>query len=252
MSSILEALAGQLTPETIRQMSSQIGATPAQTATAVETAVPIFLGQLQRNAATPAGASSLLDALDRNHDGSILDDVAGFLSGGPSASDSRSLDHIFGGRKSTVESAVARRSGLDGAQVMKLLAMLAPLLLGLLGKHRSGAATGASGSSGGLFGGGSGGGLGDLLGGLVGGGHSGRGGGGGSILSDLLGGAMGKMQSQSPGLGDMLGGLLDADHDGSIMDDLLEKGLGSAKPKSSGASDDLLGGLLGSLLGGKG
>ncbi len=249
MSSLLDDLASQLSPQTIRQMSAQIGAAPQQTASAIEAAVPMLLGQLQRNAATPDGANALLGALDRDHDGSILDDLAGFLGGGPKASDTRSLDHIFGGKKGTVESAVARRSGLDGGQVMKLLAMLAPLILGMLSRQKSNA--GGGGSS-------QGGGLGDLIGGVLGGGGGGGmfggSGAGGNILSDILGGAMGKMQNQSPGLGGMLGGLLDSDGDGSIMDDLLEKGLGSGNRRNAPAgadSDDVLGGLLGGLLGGK-
>jgi len=245
MASLLDDLAAQLDPQTIQRMSAQIGATPQQTASAIETAVPLLLGQLQRNAATPQGANALLGALDRDHDGSILDDLAGFLGSGPSASNERSLDHIFGGKKGTVESAVARRSGLDGGQVMKILAMLAPLILGMLSRQKSNAGAGTS----------SGGGLGDLIGGMIGGGGGSGGltggGGGGNILSDLLGGAVGQMKQQQPGLGGMLGGLLDSDGDGSIMDDLLEKGLGGQKAGSAGASGDLVGGLLGGLLGGK-
>ena len=245
MSSLLDSLADQLQPETIHQMSAQIGASPHQTTAAIETALPLLLGQLERNSATPQGANALLGALDRDHDGSILDDLAGFLGSGPSTSDARSVDHIFGGKKATVESAVARRSGLDGGQVMKLLAMLAPLVLGILGKQSRQQA-----NPGGMSGGG-GGGLGDLLGGLLGGSGGSGGGGGGGILGDLLGGANHKMQQQSPGLGGMLGGLLDSDGDGSFMDDLLEKGLGGSRPQQqpSGGGDDMLGGLLGSLLG---
>ena len=221
MSSILDLIGEQLGPDTIRQMSGAIGAEPRQTAAAVETAVPLLLGALQRNSASEGGASSLLGALDRDHDGSILDDLAGFLGQGPTASQGRSVDHIFGDRRGGVENAVARRSGLGGQQVMQLLMMLAPLVLGALGRARRspGADSGAGG------------------------------------LGDLLGGAMGRMQQQSPGLGGMLGGLLDSDGDGSMLDDLLEQGLGSAGGARSGGGGGGgladLGGLLGGLLGGK-
>ena len=133
---ILDLLGSQLDAATLRRMSSQVGATPQQTAAAVETALPVLLGALQRNASTPGGSHDLLGALDRDHDGSILDDLAGFLGQGPSRSDARSLDHIFGDRRPTVENAVSRRSGLDSAQVMKLLAMLAPIILGALNRVR--------------------------------------------------------------------------------------------------------------------
>ena len=140
MSTILDLIGEQLSPDTIRQMSGAIGAEPRQTATAVETAVPLLLGALQRNASNESGAASLAGALDRDHDGSILDDLAGFLGQGTTAAQGRSLDHIFGGKRAPVENAVARRSGLDGGQVMKLLAMLAPMVLAVLGKAMRGGA----------------------------------------------------------------------------------------------------------------
>lgn len=211
MNDLLELVTGSLDESTLRQLGAKVGASPAQAGTAVATALPLLLGALQRNAGSSGGAVSLLGALDRDHDGSILDDLAGFLGQGPSGSGLRSLEHIFGGKLAPVESAVARTSGLGTGQVEKLLAMLAPLVLGALGKMRSQDGVDAGG------------------------------------LGDLLGGAVGRMQQQSPGLGGLLGGLLDADGDGSVVDDLLEKGLGGGQGGAGGG----LGGLLGGLLGGK-
>ena len=213
MSKLLDLVAGTLTPSTLRDLGAQVGASPEQTGAAVNAALPMMLGALQRNSGSEQGAMSLLGALDRDHDGSILDDLGGFLGQGPSAAGDRSLDHIFGGRRAPVENAVSRASGMSGAQVTQLLAMLAPLVLGMLGRARNqGSQTGSGG------------------------------------LGDLLGGAMGRMQQQSPGLGGLLGGLLDSDGDGSVMDDLLEKGLGGGGGAASGGG---LGDLLGGLLGGK-
>ena len=47
-------------------------------------ALPALLAALQGNAATPGGSRRCCRALDRDHDGSILDDLAGFLGQGPS------------------------------------------------------------------------------------------------------------------------------------------------------------------------
>jgi hypothetical protein len=207
MNDLLEMLTGTLDDSAVRRIGSEVGASPAQTATAVQAAVPLLLGALQRNSANPQGAASLLSALDRDHDGSILDDLGGFLGQGPTASGARSLDHIFGGRKEAIEGAVAKSSGLNMSQVGPLLAMLAPLILGMLGRarQRGDAATGGG-------------------------------------LGDLLGGAVGRMQQQSPGLGGLLGSLLDKDGDGSMVDDLLGQGLGQG---GGGGLGDVLGGLFG-------
>jgi len=215
MSSLLDLLSGSLDPRSLGQLGAQIGATPQQTGTAVQAALPVLLGALQRNAASPQGASALAGALDRDHDGSVLDDVAGFFGQTATSSDVRSLGHIFGGRGDAVTGAVSRASGLSASQVTQLLAQLAPLVLGALAKARGSAPTGGRASA--------------------------PGGG----LGDLLGSAMGQLQSSNSGLGGVLGGLLDANGDGSMVDDLLKQGLGGGSGGGGG-----LGGLLGGLLGG--
>ncbi len=211
MSAILELIARQLDGESVQNLASQVGATPQQTAAAVHAALPALLGALQGNAATAGGAQSLLAALDRDHDGSILDDVAGFFGQGPTPADSRSVHHILGDRREPVAQAVAQRSGLDAAQVMRLLAMLAPIVLGALSRARR---QGGAGPEAGLLSQG-GGGLGDLLGAALSGLQGGAAGGGG--LGDLLGGLLGgrggdgeetDREGEAGDLGDLLGGLL--------------------------------------------
>jgi hypothetical protein len=229
MSSLLDVLAGGLDQRALERLGSQIGAPPQQTERAVAAALPLLVGALQRNAASPQGADALAGALERDHDGSVVDDVPGFFSRPPTASDERSVDHIFGPRRAPVENAVSRASGLGSAQVMQLLAQLAPLLLAALSRARassgSGAGTGASNAN-----------------------RSGAGG-----LGDVLGGALGRMQSSNPGLGGLLGSLLDSNGDGSIVDDLLGKALGggAARGSAGGSGGGGLGGLLGELLGGR-
>jgi hypothetical protein len=216
MNPLLDMLAGGLDQRSLQTLGAQIGATPQQTGRAVEVALPMLLGALQRNATSPTGAAALRGALERDHDGSVLDDVAGFFNRPPTGSDVRSLDHIFGGRRAPVETAVSKATGLGSAQVMQLLAQLAPLVLGALARARGSAGAAAGRSGGGL--------------------------------GDLLGGALGQMQGSNPGLGGLLGGLLDADGDGSVADDLLEGALGGGKGGGAGGG---LGGLLGGLLGGR-
>ncbi|MCB1007328.1 MAG: DUF937 domain-containing protein [Acidobacteria bacterium] len=215
MSSLLDLLGGSLDSRSLGQLGAQIGATPQQTGAAVQAALPVLLGALQRNAASPQGASALAGALDRDHDGSVLDDVAGFFGQAATSSDVRSLGHIFGGRGDAVSGAVSRASGLNGSQVTQLLAQLAPLVLAALSRARGSASAGSRASA--------------------------PGGG----LGDLLGSAMGQLQASNSGLGGLLGGLLDSNGDGSVVDDLLKQGLGGG----SGGSG--LGGLLGGLLGGR-
>ena len=55
-----------------------------------------ILGAMANNASKPGGADSLLGALQKDHDGSILDNLGGFL-GQPNTDDGNGiLGHVFG------------------------------------------------------------------------------------------------------------------------------------------------------------
>jgi len=136
MTSILDAVRGQLGPETIQQMSGALGADPTATSNAVSLALPAILAGLSQNAAQPQGAAALDNALNA-HDGSILDNLGGLLGGGGGGGIGGAiLGHIFGGRRGTVEQGVGHGSGLNAGQVAQLMAMLAPIVMGVLGRMK--------------------------------------------------------------------------------------------------------------------
>lgn len=180
----LQMLLDQLGGSRLSDLSRALGgADEGQARSALAMGLPAILGALQRNAATPDGAAALDQALERDHDGSVLDNLGAILGGARNADGAGILRHAFGNRQGAVEQAVSRESGLDAAQVSKLLAMVAPLVMGQLGKQRR---------SGGLDAGG----IGALL----------------QRESSAVGGG-------SAALGG-LASLLDRDGDGSIADDL--------------------------------
>ena len=137
-SDLLQTLSRQLDPQMVQQMSKALGASPAATSTAISAALPALLGGLSGNVKNPQGAASLERALD-DHDGSILDNLGGLLGGGGGAASGMGgaiLGHIFGNRRGTVEQGVSKTSGLNPQQVAQLLAMLAPIVMGVLGRMK--------------------------------------------------------------------------------------------------------------------
>jgi hypothetical protein len=127
---VMQALGG----DAIQQMSRAIGADETATKTAISGALPVLLGALARNSSSASGAEGLLSALTRDHDGSILDDVAGFLGSASSGPGDGILGHVLGGRRGNVENGLSRMSGLDAQSIAKLLMMLAPIVMGVLGR----------------------------------------------------------------------------------------------------------------------
>lgn len=140
MSSVLDEVRQQLGPDTIQQLSGALGTDPDATSNAVSLALPALLGGLANNAAEPQGAAALDNALNQ-HDGSILDNLGGMLGGGAGGGalggiGGAILGHIFGGRRGSVEEGVGKASGLNAAQVAQLMAILAPIVMGVLGRMK--------------------------------------------------------------------------------------------------------------------
>jgi hypothetical protein len=182
----------------IDQIAGKLGVPPEKANSAIAAGVPAILAGLAKNTEKPGGAAALSNALDKDHDGSVLDDDTYF----DSYQDKKGgdiLGHVFGDKTAPVESQVSALGGLDAGKGAELLQMLAPLVMGYLGKEKS---------SGGLD-------IGNLSQILGGGGSGGSGGlqlpgGLGDILGGLAGGSNGSSGAQKSkgGLGGMLGKLL--------------------------------------------
>ncbi len=135
MSSILDMLNQQLGSDAVQQISRQLGVDEQTANNAISAALPMLLGGLARNAASPQGADALASALSRDHDGSILDNLSEFLGTGASSGIGTSiLGHIFGGRDNAMANVLGQATGLNMGSAASLLAMLAPLVMGALGK----------------------------------------------------------------------------------------------------------------------
>ncbi len=190
MASMLDELMGSLQSSGgIGQLARTVGVGESDVSKALSGALPALLGGLTREAGSQGGAGSLMAALDRDHDGSVLDDLAGFL-GNPENADAGILRHTFGDRQARVENQLSRSTGIDTASIGKILAMAAPLVLGYLSRQRQQQNLDAGG------------------------------------LAEMLGREHQVVRQRSPQAADMLSQLLDADGDGSILDDLAEKGSG--------------------------
>ncbi|WP_459209442.1 DUF937 domain-containing protein [Aquimarina rhabdastrellae] len=210
MSGILELLNSDLGKQVISGISNQTGQSTEKTGNLLNMALPVLMGAMQRNASTPEGANGLLGALSGGkHNGGILDNLGGLFEGGVEESVTNDgagiLGHILGNKQSSVENALSQKSGIDAASVGQILKVAAPIVMGLLGKQAQ--QNNVSDSSG----------LSNMLGGMLGGGTGSK--------------------NQS-----LIESFLDADGDGSILDDVAGMVLNSGNKKSGG-----LGGLLGGL-----
>ena len=132
----LEALLGLLQGQDLGQLAEQVGGNEGQVKNGVMAALPAMLTALSKNTGTEKGAQELNNALEKKHDGSILDNLSGYLSNPDLKDGAGILNHLFGNQTSNVANAVSQSSGLDSNGSMKMLQMLAPVLMGILGQQK--------------------------------------------------------------------------------------------------------------------
>lgn len=212
MSGILDLLGSDLGKTIINGVAGSTGNDTNKTSSVLTMALPVLMKAMQRNTTSTEGAEGLMSALNGKHNGSILDNLGGLFGGGiddeVKNDGQKILGHVLGAKQSGVEKILGEKSGLDASSVANILKVAAPILMGVLGKQKQQQNVNSSN------------GIGDLLGGLIG------------------GNSADKEQS-------FLESILDADGDGSIVDDVAGMVLGNASKKGG------LGGLLGGLFGGK-
>lgn len=198
MANLFEQLQGQLSDDFVNKLSQQLGGTSQeQTALAANGVFSTLVNQLAKNASSPEGASNLANALDRDHDGSVLNNIMDLIGGGrmPGQEQNSALNgagiinHVLGDRQGGVIDMISKMSGLDQSKTGNLMTMLAPIVMGLLGKEKreQGLDTGG--------------------------------------LTNLLTGEVKKTRQSSNPAMSLITQFLDADKDGSISDDVTNMGM---------------------------
>ncbi len=189
----LEDLLGRQQGNTaVDQISQNLGSNPALVNSAIQMALPVILSGLTKNAQTTEGAQSLDNALTKDHNGNLLNNLSDFLTGGvPSPQQATRqtdgtgiLGHILGGSQGNVTQEISNKTGLSMGQVANLLITIAPIVMAYLGKQKQENHLDAGG------------------------------------ISDLLTGQQQQMQSSGNPMIDMASRMLDSDGDGSAIDDL--------------------------------
>lgn len=210
MSGLLDLLSSPMGKQLISGVAGQTGQSEGKTADVLSMAMPLLLGAMKKNVSSPEGAQGLMSALQGGkHDGSILDNLGGLFGGGVDESVTNDgagiLGHLFGGKQANVENALSEKSGLDAGSIANILKIAAPIVMGFIGKQT--AQSGVNDANG---------------------------------MNALLGSMLGGQPQQNQSL---ITTLLDADGDGSILDDVAGMVMGSQSKKGG------LGGLLGGLFG---
>ncbi len=131
---LFELIRARLGPDVSEQLAHRINADPGATANALDAAVPLLLAALAHRVEDDAEAHALHATLTRHHDGSLLDNLPVYLACGETSDGDRIISHILGPHTSAVEAGLSRATGIDPARIGRLLPLLAPIVLGAVGR----------------------------------------------------------------------------------------------------------------------
>jgi hypothetical protein len=183
MNILSQTITQQIAGAAASKLAARFGISESTAQTAVQLAVPLIVAALARNAAQPQGAQDLHDAVARDHNGSIWDNLTEYLNNPAAANGAGIIGHVLGGQRPAVENNLAQAAGLDQGSAGSVLEVVAPLVMGALGREQQ---------QNGLDAGG---------------------------LSQYLGEQQ-QAQSANPDLMASISSMLDSNNDGSVVDDL--------------------------------
>ena len=184
MNAITQIITQQLGGSAARTIAERFGMSETTANTAIQIAVPLIVTALARKASQPQEAESLHDAVANDHDGSIFDNLMGYLRNPESANGAGILGHVFGNQQPVIQNNLAQATGMDQNSAGGLLETLAPLVMGSLGQAQQQNGLDASG------------------------------------LSNFLNVQQQEAQATAPDAMSVLTSMLDQNKDGSSMDDL--------------------------------
>jgi hypothetical protein len=184
MNAITQMITQQVSGVVARQIAARLGISESTANTAVQLAVPLMVAALARNASRPSGAGALHEAVANDHDGSILDNVMGHLNNPAAANGAGILRHVLGDQRGAVENNLAQATGLDQDKAGSVMEMLAPLVMGALGRTQQQDGLDPSG------------------------------------LAQYLDDQQNEQEAAAPGVMGVLSSMLDSNKDGNLTDDL--------------------------------
>ena len=184
MNAITQIITQKISGAAAGQLAQRLGISEGTAQTAVQFAVPLIVAALARNASQPQGAEDLHQAVATDHDGSIFNDLGTYLGNPQAANGAGILDHVLGGQRPAVENNLAQATGMDQNSAGGLLEMVAPLVMGAVGREQQQNGLDADG------------------------------------LSQFLVQQQRQAQATDPDLMGTLKSMLDANHDGNVTDDL--------------------------------
>jgi hypothetical protein len=122
-----------LSSDALGQVSKQAGVSENDAAAVLQDVLPILLKGMQGQASNKSTQQGFLQAL-ADHSKEDTSDVSKFLSKVDTEDGSKIVRHLLGAEEEAVAAKAKKKSGIDAKKILKIMAIVAPLLMSQMGK----------------------------------------------------------------------------------------------------------------------
>ena len=147
---LIDLVKGYLTPDIVDKAASYVGESSPDTYKALSGILPTMVAALSNMAATKTGAQQISQILDSGkYDGGMLANLGNLFSGGVAAQNAIGagkglLESLFGNSLGGAADLIARASGIRAGSATSLMALVAPIVMHVLGRQRASSGGGIS------------------------------------------------------------------------------------------------------------
>ncbi|MCA1586551.1 MAG: DUF937 domain-containing protein [Acidobacteria bacterium] len=134
---ILDAILNAQDGAAVRQLGTQVGLAPDQTAAALSALVPALAGGFQRNIQSQGGLESLMSALSSGNHRQYIDNPTSLADHTAVTDGNGILGHLLGSKDVSreVASRAAAQTGLSADVLKRMLPLAATLMMGAFSKQ---------------------------------------------------------------------------------------------------------------------
>ena len=125
-----------LNSDALNRLSSNMGLDPNQAANVMQMVIPTLLGALSNNAQQPEGAAAIQRALQKDHNGSILDQLPELINNPAMGSGAGILKHVLGGNQGNLAQEISGKTGISPEAIQTIMSIAAPVIMGKLGQQQ--------------------------------------------------------------------------------------------------------------------
>lgn len=148
---LLEIVKKQISGEILQKAAAFLGEDTGASQKALYAILPSVLGGVVNQSTSISSATNLMNTITTDgHDGSIFNSLSNLLNGGSATQGLMSagdgiVKNLFGNKTSGIVDWIASYAGIKTGSASGLMSLIAPVVMGAIGKQISGGQTGVSG-----------------------------------------------------------------------------------------------------------